>query len=74
MPELNAALNLTSAILLILGYTLIRKNVITGHKLCMLAATATSTVFLACYIYYHLHHGRTRFPGPVSCGRFISPF
>ncbi len=63
MPELNAALNLTSAILLILGYTLIRQRAITGHTLCMLGATATSTIFLVCYIYYHLHHGATRFPG-----------
>ena len=63
MPELNAALNLTSAILLILGYTLIRQRAITGHTLCMLGATLTSTVFLVSYIYYHLYHGATRFPG-----------
>ena len=63
MPELNAALNLASAILLVLGYTLIRQRAVTGHTLCMLAASATSAVFLVCYIYYHLHHGRTRFPG-----------
>ena len=63
MPELNAALNLASAILLILGYTLIRQRAITAHTLCMLGATATSTIFLLCYIYYHLHHGATRFPG-----------
>ena len=63
MPELNAALNLTTAILLVLGYTLIRQRAITGHTLCMLAATFTSSVFLVCYIYYHLHHGATRFPG-----------
>ena len=63
MPELNAALNLTSAILLVLGYTLIKQRAITAHTLCMLGATATSTIFLLCYIYYHLHHGATRFPG-----------
>ena len=63
MPELNAALNFTSAILLILGYALIRQRAITGHTICMLGATATSTLFLISYIYYHLHHGSTRFPG-----------
>ncbi len=63
MPEINAALNLTSVVLLVLGYTLIRQRAITGHILCMLGATATSTLFLGCYIYYHLHHGATRFPG-----------
>ena len=63
MPELNAALNLTSAILLILGYTLIRQRAITAHTLCMLGATLTSAIFLVSYIYYHLHHGASRFPG-----------
>jgi len=63
MPELNAALNLASAILLILGYTLIRQRAITAHTLCMLGATLTSCLFLISYIYYHLHHGSTRFPG-----------
>ena len=63
MPELNAALNFASAVLLILGYTMIRQRAITAHTLCMLGATTTSTIFLVCYIYYHLHHGGTRFPG-----------
>ena len=63
MPELNAALNFASAILLILGYLFIRRRAITAHKLCMLSATATSTIFLVCYIYYHIHHGSTRFRG-----------
>ena len=63
MPELNAALNFTSAVLLITGYIFIRRKNIPAHKFCMLSATFTSAVFLVCYIYYHLHHGGTRFPG-----------
>ena len=63
MVELNAALNLASAVLLVLGYTLIRQRAITAHTLCMLGATACSTVFLGCYVYYHLHHGFTRYQG-----------
>lgn len=63
MPELNAALNLASAILLVLGYTLIKQRAITAHTLCMLGATLTSILFLISYIYYHLHHGATKFPG-----------
>ena len=63
MPELNASLNLISAILLILGYVFVRQRAIAKHKICMLGATATSTIFLFCYIYYHLHHGATRFSG-----------
>jgi len=63
LPAINAGLNLTTAFLLILGYTLIRQRAITGHTLCMLAATVTSTLFLVSYIYYHAHHGSTRFQG-----------
>lgn len=28
----------------------------------MLAAVCTSTLFLVCYLWYHAHHGITRFP------------
>ena len=63
MPELNAALNLTTAILLVLGYFFIRRRAIPAHKRCMLGATLTSAVFLVCYIVYYLRHGSTRFPG-----------
>ncbi len=63
MPELNAALNLTSAIFLVLGYTFIRQKNVSRHKFCMLAATATSGLFLISYLYYHAMHGSTRFPG-----------
>ena len=63
LPALNAALNASSAFLLILGYVLIRQRAITAHTMAMLAACGTSTLFLISYIYYHLHHGATRFPG-----------
>lgn len=63
MPGLNAALNLVSAFLLILGYALIRRRAITAHAACMLGAAVTSALFLISYVYYHLHHGSTRFPG-----------
>lgn len=29
----------------------------------MLSAVGTSTLFLVCYLWYHAHHGVTRFPG-----------
>ncbi len=63
LPSINASLNAMTAVLLVLGYTLIRQRAITAHTICMLAASLTSTVFLGCYIYYHLHHGSTHFPG-----------
>lgn len=63
LPSVNASLNVTTAVLLILGYVMVRRRALMAHKTCMLAATVTSSVFLASYIYYHIHHGTTRFEG-----------
>ena len=63
LPSLNAGLNLTSALLLILGFVFIRQGAWTGHALCMCAALGTSTVFLISYLTYHYFHGSTPFPG-----------
>ena len=62
-PAINASLNAMSAVLLVLGYVLIRRKAQTGHVACMLSAVGTSTLFLACYLYYHWHHGSTPFRG-----------
>lgn len=61
-PALNAGLNLTSVLLIVLGYILIKQRAWTGHALCMCFAMVTSALFLASYLYYHFHHGRTSFP------------
>lgn len=63
LPSLNAGLNATSAILLILGFILIRQGAWTGHALCMCAALGTSTLFLISYLTYHYFHGVTHYPG-----------
>jgi putative membrane protein len=63
LPTLNAALNATSAVLLSLGYYFIRKKAFAAHKRCMLAAFATSTLFLISYLVYHYHVGSVRFRG-----------
>ena len=63
LPALNAALNATSALLLILGYIFIRQKAIKAHTMSMVAACCTSTLFLISYITYHLHHGSTRYQG-----------
>jgi putative membrane protein len=62
-PALDAALNATSAVLLTLGFHFIRRKRILAHKVCMLSAFSTSTVFLVCYLWYHAHHGVTHFTG-----------
>ena len=63
LPSLNAGLNLTSALFLILGVILIRQGAWTGHALSMCLALGTSTLFLISYLVYHAFHGVTHFPG-----------
>ncbi len=63
LPSVNAALNASSFLLLILGYIFIRRRAITAHKAAMLAACSTSALFLISYLTYHFHHGSTRFQG-----------
>lgn len=63
LPAVNAALNATSALLLLAGYSFIRRRKVTAHKTCMVSAFLVSTLFLASYLYYHYHHGSTRFAG-----------
>ncbi len=62
-PALNAILNGTSAALLSVGYRFIRRKQVTRHRICMVAAVATSSVFLVSYLYYHWHVGSVRFQG-----------
>jgi len=67
LPAVNAILNGTSAILLVLGYAAIRRRAIRLHKACMLSALGVSALFLASYLYYHfvVRHGQpTHFTGP----------
>jgi protein SCO1/2 len=65
-PTINASLNGTCAILLVIGFIAIKRRRIGLHKFCMLAAITVSASFLACYLYYHIAvmEGRpSRFPG-----------
>jgi len=57
LPHLNAALNATSAILLIGAFVQIRRGRWRTHATLMICATLTSAVFLAGYLIYHYHAG-----------------
>lgn len=70
-PTLNACLNLTAAILLLLGWRAIRQQKRGVHKRWMLAALSVSCVFLISYLAYHLRTGGvTRYEGQ-GIGRVI---
>jgi putative membrane protein len=63
LPLLNALLNSTSALLLLLGRAAIRRGDRRRHAQLMLAAFGTSAVFLVSYLGYHFVHGDTRYLG-----------
>jgi len=63
LPSVNAGLNATASIFLVLGYVLIRTGKPSAHRIAMLTALACSLLFLTSYLYYHYHAGSTRFPG-----------
>ncbi|MCC6330137.1 MAG: DUF420 domain-containing protein [Acidobacteria bacterium] len=52
-PHVNAALNTSSGIFLILGLCFILAKKVHAHRACMLGASAFSVLFLVCYITYH---------------------
>lgn len=64
LPHINASLNALAAVLLVVGYVLIKRRRETAHKWTMLAAFGVSVVFLACYLTYHFNipGGSKKFP------------
>jgi uncharacterized membrane protein YozB (DUF420 family) len=61
LPAINASLNALAGALLLVGYVLIRQGRADLHRPVMLAAFATSTLFLVCYAVYHAQVGSVRF-------------
>jgi len=61
LPAVNATLNAISGVLLLIAYALIRARRIAQHRAVMIAAFATSSLFLVCYIIYHAQVGSVRF-------------
>jgi uncharacterized membrane protein YozB (DUF420 family) len=57
----NAVLNASAAVLLTVGYILIRRRRIETHRKVMWAAFTVSVVFLISYLVYHYQVGSVRF-------------
>jgi uncharacterized membrane protein YozB (DUF420 family) len=64
LPSVNAALNALAAVLLVVGWRLIKQGRVEAHKRTMLSAFAVSVVFLVCYVTYHV--ARERLYGSAS--------
>ena len=63
LPTVNAVLNSTSAVLLVIGYALIRRRRVAAHRAVMIAAFSCSVLFLISYLTYHFQVGSVRFQG-----------
>ncbi len=64
LPLVNATLNGTAAVLLIIGYILIKQYKVRAHNQVMLAAFVVSCIFLISYLVYHYNVGSVKFDKP----------
>ena len=62
----NAVLNSVAALLLVVGWVAILRGNWRAHRAAMVAAFATSAVFLVCYVVYHWLEGSRKYAGPES--------
>jgi uncharacterized membrane protein YozB (DUF420 family) len=63
LPAVNATLNAIAAVLLAIGYVLVRRGAVGKHRVVMIAAFSVSTLFLISYVVYHAQAGSRPFPG-----------
>jgi uncharacterized membrane protein YozB (DUF420 family) len=64
-PPINATLNATSGILIVIGFLFIKRQNVKIHHRCMIGAVTSSSLFLISYVVYHIGFGAgvTRFAG-----------
>src|SRR5512142_96281 len=55
LPIVNASLNATAAVLLLVARRQIKQRKIQNHKKIMISAFVVSILFLICYVIYHLN-------------------
>ena len=63
LPTLNASLNATATVMLLLGWIAAKKYRVDWHRGFMMAALIASAAFLGCYLYYHATEGSTPYQG-----------
>lgn len=63
LPTLNAILNTIAALLLIVGWFLIRNGRRRAHRATMIGALTASILFLVSYLIYHFQVGSVAFQG-----------
>ena len=68
-PVIDAVLNGTSAVLLLVGRSYIKRGRMAAHRAVMITALISSALFLASYLYYHCARGL----GALSGTRLVAP-
>jgi putative membrane protein len=62
-PAINAMLNGSSTVFLLVGYVAIRRRQVSFHRACLVSAFVTSAVFLISYVIRFTTSGTHRYPG-----------
>jgi uncharacterized membrane protein YozB (DUF420 family) len=63
LPAIDAVLNGTCAVLLLIARNRIKNKKVHQHRALMIAAYITSIIFLGCYLTYHFNSGILYFGG-----------
>jgi uncharacterized membrane protein YozB (DUF420 family) len=63
LPAVNATLNAIASVFLVIGWILIKQGRRDQHRIAMLAAFGTSTLFLIGYLIYHYNIGSRPYQG-----------
>ena len=63
LPLINATLNGSAALFIVVGLIAIRRRRIAIHRACMVTALILSTAFMGSYLYYHALVGSVPFSG-----------
>jgi len=64
LPAVNATLNGLTTLVLGAGWIFIKRKNKKAHAACMISALVLSTLFLTCYLTYHIAGGLTKFTTP----------
>lgn len=63
LPHVIAVINTVTSVLLLMGVYFIKRHQIQAHRNSMLGAFGLGTLFLVCYILYHISNPSTPFGG-----------
>jgi len=63
LPHLNGIINSITSVLLLMGFYFIKQKNVLAHRITMLTAFGLGSLFLVCYVLYHLTNESTPFGG-----------